>query len=111
MKLISSRILAVAGVLALGAVATAAEARVNVGLGINLGGPVYAAPAPVYAPPMPAYVAPPAPVAYGYGYAAPQAVVVAPPAPVYIAPPPAVSIYYGPSYGYAWHRGHYRHWR
>ena len=53
--------------------ASAASARVDVGIGIGIpplvvGGPVYAAPPPVvYAPPPVAYAAP----AYGYGYPAP----------------------------------------
>lgn len=111
MKLISTRSLALAGVLAVATLGTAAHAYTSVGIGINLGG--YAAPAPVYVAPQPAYVAPPA---YAYAapgepvYVAPQPVYVAPPAPVYVAPP-AVSFYYGPGYYHrGWHHG-YRHWR
>jgi hypothetical protein len=109
MKLNVPRILAAAGVIGLATLATAAQARVgvSVGIGVPLAAPVYAAPAyaapVVVAPPQPAYVAPP--VAYGYG---PQPVYVAPPPPpVYVAPP-TLGVYFGPSYGH-WHRG--RHWR
>ena len=114
MKLKFSRILAVTGVVALAAFATAAEARVGVSLGLSvpLGGPVYA-PAPVYMAPQPAYVAPqgyyaPAPVAY-----AAQPVYVAPPPPVYYAPP-TVGVYFGSGHGYGGYHhggGHRGHWR
>lgn len=105
MKLISSRTLAMAGVLAIATIGTAAQARVNVGIGFSVPvAPVYVAPQPVYGYAQPAY-----------GYAAPQAVYVAP-QPVYVAPPPvyvappALSVYYGPAYHRGWHHGH-RHWR
>jgi hypothetical protein len=96
--------------LSAGLACEAAMARVSVG--INLGVPVYAAPAPVYvAPPAPVYVAPPPPP------------VVYQPAPVYVAPAPAIVVgwhgdrywdgyrYWGRRDWYAHHGGYgYRHW-
>jgi hypothetical protein len=55
----------------------ASAGHVSVGVGINLGGPGYYAPAPVYAVPPPVYTYEP-PVVY-----APPPVVYGPPVPVY----------------------------
>ena len=79
--------------LAAACVSTAASA--HAGVGVYLGGPVYAAPPPVY-------YAPPPPVVYS-------------PPPVYYGPPPVVvGGYYGNGYGYyrPWHHHHhyYRGW-
>lgn len=106
MKLKLSRTLAVAAVVAAGAVGTAAQARDNVywsvgidaapGVSIGVGNarPVYVAPQPVYVAPQPVYVAP-------------QPVYVAP-RPVYYAPP--ATVYYGPGYYGRRHHRHHRHW-
>jgi hypothetical protein len=94
----SSRIFAAAGVVALAAVGTAAQAHVNVSVGVGL--PLFA-PAPVYVQPQPVYVQPQA------VYVQPQPVYVQA-QPVYAAPP-ALSIYYGPGYHRGWRHGH-RHW-
>lgn len=110
MKLKLSRSLAVAAIVAAGAMGTAAQARDNVywsvgidaapGVSIGVGNsrPVYVAPQPVYVAPQPVYVAP-------------QPVYVAP-RPVYYAPPAA---YYGPTYyghpkRHHRHHRHHRHW-
>ena len=110
MKLKFSRILAAAGVVALAALGTAAQARdvywsvgVNAAPGVAIGvgnAPVYA-PQPVYVAPQPVYMAP-QPV-----YVAPRPVYM--PRPVYVAPAP-VYYGYGPYYHREYHRGH-RHWR
>jgi hypothetical protein len=108
-----SRALAVAGLVALGGVATTAQARDNVywslgvnaapGVALGVGNvpPVYVAPQPVYVAPQPVYMAPPPPVVvvprpvyYGY-YGA---------APVYVRPAPVY-------YGYGEGRGHRHHHR
>jgi hypothetical protein len=70
--------------------ATPTFAHTSVGIGLNLGGPVYAAPVPAYYPPPVAYYPPPPP----------------PYAQAYYAPPP---YYYGgyPYYGVRY-RGYYR---
>ncbi len=104
-----SRWVAAAAVAGLGLMSGAAHAsRVSWSVGINVPGPVYAAPAPVYMPPpQPVYMAP-QPV-----YVAPPPAVVYRPAPVY-APAP---VYYGPPPGYYRHqyrgrdrdRGYYRY--
>ena len=69
--------------------AALAHGHVDVGIGLNLGGPAYVAPAPVYAPP-PVYYDPPV---------------------VYDAPPPA---YYAPPVVYEerpyYHHYHHRCW-
>jgi hypothetical protein len=108
MKLTFSRMLAAAGVMALAAAGTSAQARdvywsvgVNAAPGVAIGvgnAPVYVQPQPVYVQPQPVYMAP-RPVYFA-------------PAPVYYAPPP-VAVYYGPSYYHGGHRGHrgHRHWR
>lgn len=79
---------ALAGVALIGAAAmpgAASAGHLDVGVGINLGGPAYYAPAPVYA-------APPPPV-YTYDYDPP--VVYAPPPPVVYGPPiPVYRPYY-----------------
>jgi len=115
------RILAAAGVVALAAVGTAAQARGNVAfsVGINAApapyygygyGPAYApayGPAPVYVAPQQAYVAP------QQVYVAPQPVYVAPP-PVYVAPRPvyvAPPVVFGLGIGYGGYYGGHRHWR
>jgi hypothetical protein len=74
---------ALGGVLSLGVLlgAPAAQARVFVGVGIGVPGPVVVAPAPVVVAPPPVVYAPP-PVAY-----APPAGYVAPPG--YVSPPVA----------------------
>jgi hypothetical protein len=77
-------IAALAGSVALGA--SAAQARVSVGIGFGMPGYVVAPPPPVY------YAPPPAPY---YG------------APAYYAPAPG---YYGPGYWWVDPYGH-RHWR
>ena len=107
MKLNSARILAAAGLVALAAVGTAAQARDNVywslgveaapGVSIGVGNvrPVYAAP-PVYIAPQPIYVAP-------------RPVVITP-APVYYARPAPVYYGYGPYYDRPGkHKGHHKH--
>ena len=111
MKLNLARTFAAAGLVALAAVGTAAQARDNVYWSLGVASPGVAIGvgnvAPVYVAPPPVYVAPP-PVYY-----APRPVVVAP-APVYYGGP----VYYG--YGKHKHkhrghgrghgRGHDRHW-
>lgn len=66
-RLISIVVRTTAGALALGAVllavAPTAEARVFVGIGVGVPGPVYYPPPVIYAPP-PVVYAPPPPVAY-----------------------------------------------
>ena len=126
MKRKFSRILAVAGVAALAAVGTAAQARGNVAfsVGINSAPAYYGGYAPAYGP-APVYAAP---QVYGYGYNEPQPAYVAPqpvyvaPQPVYVAPrpvyvaPPMLSLgfgfggYYG-GHGGGHHGGGHRHWR
>lgn len=102
MKLKFSRILAMAGAVALAAAGGAAQARdvfwsvgVNAAPGVAIGvgnAPVYVAPQPVYVAPQPVYLAP-------------RPVVLAP-VPVYYAGPPVV--YYGPGYRVHGGRGHGR---
>lgn len=124
MKRNFTRILAAAGVVALAAVGTAAQARGNVAfsVGINAApapyygygyGPGYApayGPAPVYVAPQQAYVAPQY-VAPQQVYVAPQQVYMEPvyvaPRPVYVAPP----VVFGLGIGYGGYYGGNRHWR
>lgn len=91
-------VLASAGAVAL-LLSSAALARVDVGIGVNLGVPPVVVAPPVYYPPAPVYVAPPAPVYY-------------PPPPVYVAPrvvyPYPYYGGYGGYYGPGWHHGYYR---
>ena len=107
MKLNPVRTFAAAGLVALAAVGTAAQARDNVywslgveaapGVSLGVGNvrPVYAAP-PVYIAPQPIYVAP-------------RPVVITP-APVYFARPAPVYYGYGPYYGHPGkHKGHDKH--
>lgn len=91
----SPRILAAAGVVALSAVGTAAQAHVDLSIGVGL--PLFA-PAPVYVQPQPVYVQP-QPV-----YVQPQPVYVQS-QPVYMAPP-GVAVYYGRGYHRGWRHGH-----
>ena len=79
MKLNPARILAAAGLVALAAVGTAAQARDNVywslgveaapGVSLGVGNvrPLYVAPRPLVIAPAPVYYVRPAPVYYGYG--------------------------------------------
>ena len=71
-------LLAVTAVSALALPATSFAAHLNLGIGLNLGAPVYVAPAPVEYAPTVAYAPPP--------------VVYAEPAPVLVEPP----VTYGP---------------
>lgn len=93
-SLFSATIVSV-GVLAASLFAAPAMAA-HVGVGINIGVPVYAPPPPVYYAPAPVY-APPPPVYVR-------------PAPVYMAPAPVYverDVYYRRGYGYG--PGYYRH--
>lgn len=107
MKLNPARSFAAAGLVALAAVGTAAQARDNVywslgveaapGVSLGVGNvrPVYVAP-PVYIAPQPIYVAP-------------RPLVIAP-APVYYARPAPVYYGYGPHYSHPGkHKGHHKH--
>jgi hypothetical protein len=106
MKLKFSRILAVAGALALAALGTAAQARDvywSVGIHAAPGVAVGVGNVPIYAP-QPVYVAQPVYVPQPV-YLAPRPVYVAP-APVYYARP--APIYYGPRIHHHRHHGGHR---
>jgi hypothetical protein len=127
MKRNISRIVAAAGVVALAAVGTAAQARGNVAFSVGIN----AAPAPYYGYGYGPTYAPaygPAPVYVEQAYVAPQQVYVAPqqqvyvapqqvyvqPAPVYVAPRPvyvAPPVVFGLGIGYGGYYGGHRHWR
>ena len=107
MKLNPARILAAAGLVALAAVGTAAQARDNVywSLGVEAAPGVSLGVGNV----RPAYVAPPVYIAPQPIYVAPRPVVITP-APVYYARPAPVYYGYGPYYGHPGkHKGHDKH--